>query len=273
MIKGMTGFGSVQFLVNRRKVVVEIKSLNGRYFDLNYYLPNGFSSIEGKIKNIIQKDLKRGRINVSLHFIDRPEVQISLNKEVVKAYMLYAKELQKDIKLENDLKITDIINAPGVLEKKDVLVSTDAVWESMLKALKKSLYGLLVMRKREGKDLAKDVSEQLKKMAKSSKEISLRVKVILKGKKKILTNEEFQSFQKNDDVNEEISRLNHYIDEVKKLLKNSEPVGKRIDFIAQEMQRETNTIGSKIQDTIVSNAVISLKSKIEKIREQSQNIE
>ena len=113
----------------------------------------------------------------------------------------------------------------------------------------------------------------MKKMATHLRTIQTRSKAILKDKKKKLTVEEFSSLQKSSDINEEISRLKHYIDEVKILLKATSPVGKKLDFIAQEMQRETNTIGSKVQDNVVSNAVISLKSKIEKIREQAQNIE
>ena len=141
------------------------------------------------------------------------------------------------------------------------------------RGLLKSLQGLVNMRKREGRALVKDVSEKLGLMMAQSKNIRRRQASIVKEQQKKMGREEFQSFQKSSDINEELSRLTHYIDELKLLLKSSVPVGKKIDFVAQEMQRETNTIGSKVQDKIVSNAVIALKSKIEKIREQSQNIE
>ena len=129
------------------------------------------------------------------------------------------------------------------------------------------------MRRSEGRSLAADVANQLKRMTLQTKKIQKKAKFILNEKKKKLTNEEFRSLQRSSDVNEEVTRLLHYIDEIKPLLKGKISVGKKIDFIAQEMQRETNTIGSKLQDKVVSNAVIALKSKIEKIREQAQNIE
>jgi len=129
------------------------------------------------------------------------------------------------------------------------------------------------MRKREGRSLCADVTDKLRRMLLEIKKIQRRAQEILKEKKGKLTNEEFSSFQKSNDVNEELSRLIHYIEEFKLLLKTDIAVGKKLDFIAQEMQRETNTVGSKLQDKIVSSAVIALKSKIEKIREQSQNIE
>ena len=129
------------------------------------------------------------------------------------------------------------------------------------------------MRSREGKTLATDISDKLRLMSSEIVKIRQRAKAILQDKKKMMTNEEFSSYQKSNDINEELTRLSHYIDEAKALLKSGDLAGKKFDFVAQEMQRETNTVGSKVQDQLVSNAVIALKSKIEKIREQSQNVE
>ncbi|MFT7538933.1 MAG: hypothetical protein ACI9F2_001084, partial [Lysobacterales bacterium] len=180
---------------------------------------------------------------------------------------------QKQFKLKNDLTLSDLVKLPGVLEAKETFVNPDDLWPAIEKSLKRATTALVAMRKREGRSLHADVVDKLKLMTVNTKKITDRSKIILKAKKKELNDEEFQSFQKSNDINEELSRLDHYIAEVKKLLKSCNSVGKRIDFIAQELQRETNTIGSKLQDRIVSNAVISLKSKIEKIREQAQNIE
>jgi uncharacterized protein (TIGR00255 family) len=149
----------------------------------------------------------------------------------------------------------------------------EELWSAMEKALQKAVQGLMMMRRREGESLARDISLQLKEMAQQGQKIRQRKEAMLAEKKKFLSPEEFASFQKSTDVNEEVARLDHYVEEMKKLLKNPTAVGKKMDFIAQEMQRETNTIGSKVQEKIVSNAVITLKSRIEKIREQSQNIE
>ena len=129
------------------------------------------------------------------------------------------------------------------------------------------------MRKREGTALAGDVNGQLKRMILQISTIKARSKELLKEKKDKATDEEFSSYQKSNDINEELARLAHYIEEARALLKQSEGVGKKLDFIAQEMQRETNTIGSKVQDKEVAAAVIAIKSKVEKIREQSNNVE
>lgn len=273
MIKGMTGFGSAQISVGKIKAMIEIKSVNHRYLDIVYYLPIGFSSIEGKMKQIIQKETERGRITVSIKILQKPLQTATLNKDIVRQYLKYANVLRKEFHLKSDMSLSDIITLPGVLESKETFVTPAELWPAIEKGLMRSLRSLVQMRRREGRALAQDVADKLKRMLLQIKKIQQRTKGILKQQKKNMTTEEFKSFQKSSCVNEEISRLSHYIEEMKKLLHTKAAVGKKVDFIAQEMQRETNTIGSKVQDKHVSDAVIALKSKIEKIREQSQNVE
>ncbi|MDP8211921.1 MAG: YicC/YloC family endoribonuclease [Candidatus Zapsychrus exili] len=273
MIKGMTGYGSSEASAGKTKVTVEIKSVNHRYLDISYYLPIGWSSAESKIKQLLQKDIKRGRITVSIRIMQKLAHTITLNKEVVKQHLKHANSLSREFKLKNDLSLTDIIKLPGVLESKEVLISEASLWPAISQSLKKSLSSLVTMRKREGISLSVDVADKLKRMTAQAKKIKDRATSVLKSQKKKLTIDEFKSFQKSSDINEELSRLGHYISEMKLLIKSKIAVGKKIDFVAQEMQRETNTIGSKLQDKVVSSAVIALKSKIEKIREQAQNIE
>ncbi len=272
MIKGMTGFGSNQFSFADIKGVVEIKTLNHRYFDITYYLPIGFGSVEEKIKQLIQKSVDRGRVSVSVKLVHTQPTHLKFNKEVIKQYIEYGKKIGKEFGLKNDLSLSDIIKLPGVVDAGDHAADTDMAWPVVEKALKKALVSVVQMRRREGRSIGQDIQNQLKLMTAQIKQIQTRAKFILDEKAQ-LTAEEFMSFQKNNDINEELARLIHYVEEVKLLLKTDVAVGKKIDFIAQEMQRETNTIGSKLQDKLVSNAVIALKSKIEKIREQSQNIE
>ena len=273
MIKGMTGFGSTQMFNGKIRAAVEIKSVNHRYFDVSYYLPMGFGSIENKVQQLLQKNIKRGKVTLSVRIIKKPEQTVSLNKEAAKKYLEAAQALKRNFKLNNDLTLSDLIKLPGVLESQEFFVKSEEIWVELKKSIQKALKGLLVMRKKEGRSLAADVSDKLKRMTMQIKKIKIRTSLILKQKEKQLTVEEFKSFQKSIDISEELTRLAHYVDEVKNVLKSDGSVGKKIDFIAQEMQRETNTIGSKLQDATVSNAVIALKSKIEKIREQSQNIE
>jgi len=171
------------------------------------------------------------------------------------------------------LTVGQIFQMPGVIETKESVLDVNDLWPSVEKAIQKALNDLIGMRKREGKTLSRELANFLSLMSLRIKKIGERSRSILSEKRKILNPEEFVSYQKSSDINEELTRMLHHIDELKALLKSVVPVGKQIDFIAQEMQRETNTIGSKVQDRMVSNGVIALKGKIEKIREQSQNIE
>lgn len=273
MIKGMTGFGSASFSSGNIKGALEIKTVNHRYLDIVFYLPPGFAATEDKIRQLISKVVDRGRITVSVKIIDRPHVALTFNKFVVEEYLKYAKILQKSYDLKNDLALSDLIRLPGVVETREVVLDSEGLWPAIEKSLQRALNSLLQMRKREGRSLSADIAGLLRRMQKQSANIRVRSELDLKEKKKTLSNEEFSSYQKSNDISEEIIRLAHYIDEVKLLLKAGAGIGKKLDFVAQEMQRETNTIGSKLQDKVVANAVIALKSKIEKLREQAQNIE
>jgi uncharacterized protein (TIGR00255 family) len=273
MIKGMTGFGSIQFSVKGIKATVELKSVNHRYLDVSYYLPTGFVSMESKIKAMLDKEIERGRLTVTMRFMQKPAQTIALNTTVVENYLGFEGQLKKKFGIKGELSLGDFLKLPGVFEIKENFLEAEDVWPVMEKALRRALKQLTMMRKAEGRSLAADLNDKIRRMTRQLKVIQLRIKEILADKRKVLNQEEFVSFQRSSDINEEITRLQHYLDELGALLRGAAAVGKKIDFIAQEMQRETNTVGSKIQDRTVSNAVIALKSKIEKIREQSQNIE
>lgn len=273
MIKGMTGFGSAEIASGKIRGSVEIKSLNHRYLDIGYFLPTGFGAIEVKIRDLLSQDIERGRVTVAVKITNKPTHTIHFNKHVISTYLHYSKILKKDFGINGQLSVNELMQLPGVIDTRETVLSPEDLWPMIEKGFRKALAELLVMRSREGKSLARDVSSLLRLMSLQINKIQSRARVILREKKKKMTDEEFMSFQKSADVNEEIARLSHHIDEFKLLLQSDIAVGKKLDFIAQEMQRETNTIGSKVQDKFVSNAVIALKSKIEKIREQSQNVE
>ena len=269
----MTGFGTAHLSNGKFKILVEIKSVNHRFLDIAYYLPQGFSHLEEQIRPVIQSYIQRGRITFSFRMLEKPGHTIVLNKEIIKKHLQHAATIQKEFNLKNDLTLSDIINLPGVLETREIVLEGAQIWPSLEKCVRQAMVGLVKMRNREGKSLSLDIGDKLKRMTIQAKKIEARSKLLLQEKKKTLSNEEFSSFQRSNDVNEEISRLKHFISELKDLLRGGESAGKKVDFIGQEMQRETNTIGSKLQDKEVLNAVIALKSKIEKIREQAQNIE
>ncbi len=273
MIQGMTGFGSAEIFFGKIKGIIEIKSQNHRYFDLVYYLPPGFGSIENKIRGVINKSIKRGRVAVSVKITEKPLFELMLNREAVQIYLKYSKMLQKEFGLNNNLSLSDLIKLPGVFESREVVIDGEKLWPMIEKCLKQALKSVMNMRMREGRSLALDFSAVLKRMIEQIVKIQSRAKIILQEKKGILSPEEFLSFQKGCAINEEITRLKHYILEFKSLINSKAGIGKKLDFVAQEMQRETNTIGAKLQDQIVSTGVIALKSKIEALREQAQNIE
>jgi uncharacterized protein (TIGR00255 family) len=273
MIKGMTGFGASQFSVGKIKGIIEVKSVNHRFLDIAFYLPLGFGVVEGKIRDMIAKELSRGRVTISVKITDKPTQEVFFNEDVIEEYLRHSKSIQKKYHLQNNVTLADLIKMPGVVDVKEVFVQAETMWPSIEKGLKVAIKSLTVMREREGKSLVADITDKLKRMTARLKAVEKRSGEILKAKQKMLKSEEFSSFQKGIDVNEEIARFHHYIDELRQHLKSNIPVGKKIDFIAQEMQRETNTLGSKLQDELVTNAVVALKSKIEKIREQANNVE
>jgi uncharacterized protein (TIGR00255 family) len=273
MITGMTGFGAGEITFGKVKGVVEIKSVNHRYLDVAFYLPVGFSSLEDKIQKIVASKMKRGRVTVSVKITDRPHTNIILNQEAVKRYLDFAKSLGEKHHIKNDITVADIMRLPGVAEAKEVFVQAGELWPVLERSLQKAVAGVVVMRRREGKALGADINDQLKRMLQQISLIKSRTSALLKDTKSRMTSDEFSSYQKSNDIHEELARLAHYIDEAKMLLRQAEGSGKKLDFIAQEMQRETNTIGSKVQDKEVAAAVIAIKSKVEKIREQSNNVE
>lgn len=273
MIKGMTGFSSVEISHGAVKAVLEIRSVNHRYLDVSYFLPPGFTSLEDKIRQVLQKNITRGRVVVSLKITKKDEPTLNFNKSVVRAYLRREKEIKNEFGLQGDLTLSDLIRLPGVVEVQDVEPKAAALWNAVEKGTAKALALLTAMRLREGKSIVNDIEKQMRHMSLGINTIRSKEKEILATEKKKLSSEEFEAFQNGIDVNEELSRLTHHIEEARRLLKSTDAVGKRIDFVAQEMQREANTIGSKLQDKVVSSAVISLKSNIEKLREQAQNIE
>ncbi len=273
MITGMTGFGASAITFGKIKGIIEIKTVNHRYLDVAFYLPVGFSSVEDKIQKILARQMKRGRVTVSVKITERPRTEITMNHDAVKRYLDFAKNLGSKHHIKNDLTVADIMRMPGVVEAKEVFVQAADLWPVLEKSLSKAAAGVVVMRRREGKALSADINDQLKRMQQRISDIKARINVLLKESKAKMSADEFASYQKSNDINEELSRLAHYIDEAKMLLKQPDGSGKKLDFIAQEMQRETNTIGSKVQDKVVAAAVIAIKSKVEKIREQSNNVE
>ena len=291
MIKSMTGFGKASIEKNLRKYQIEIKSVNHRYLDITVKLPRVLNYLEEIIKSEISKKVKRGKIDVFVTFennsIEGREIKI--NTELAKGYIRELKKLATEENILPDIEIGDIARYPEVLriqENQDY----EQIKIEILEVLEEAINNLINMKTAEGEKIAKDLEERLNKINKRVDEVSKlstgliseyvvkleeRIKKILKEQEidKSRLAEEVVIYADKSSIEEEITRLNSHISQFKELLNSNEPVGKKLDFIIQEMNRETNTIGSKSGSLEITNNVIEMKTEIENLREQIQNIE
>ena len=291
MIKSMTGFGKASIEKNLRKYQIEIKSVNHRYLDITVKLPRVLNYLEEIIKSEISKKVKRGKIDVFVTFENNSVEgrEIKINTELAKGYIRELKKLATEENILPDIEIGDIARYPEVLriqENQD----DEQIKIEILEVLEEAINNLINMKTAEGEKIAKDLEERLNKINKRVDEVSKlstgliseyvvkleeRIKKILKEQEidKSRLAEEVVIYADKSSIEEEITRLNSHISQFKELLNSNEPVGKKLDFIIQEMNRETNTIGSKSGSLEITNNVIEMKTEIENLREQIQNIE
>lgn len=293
MIKSMTGFGRSEYSVNGREYVVEIKSINHRYLDINIRLPRQFSFLEDYTRKVVSKTISRGKIDVNIQVNDFGSElkQVSFDEKLIKLYLEEAILLEKKFGIKNDLSFCRSLQLPEVVK-----VEADADEESLIKefsvVLDNALNKLKDMREQEGSNLKQDLIKKsdnllviLSKVESKSETIVSDYKTKLQDRiNELLKNINLQLdeariatevaiFADKSSIDEELVRFKSHIEQLKNTLELDEPIGKKLDFIIQEMNRETNTIGSKANDLVISKYVIELKNEIEKIREQIQNIE
>ncbi len=275
MIKSMTGFGGAEVEVRGYgKISVELRSTNHKFLEVILHLPEGSLSLEEKIKKIIESKIKRGRVTCAVNLSGKQTGDASVNKALLKKYLEKLKSIKKELNLSDDLSLTALINLPGVLTLEEKRVSPESLWPKLKLALNTAVSNLTQARMKEGAALG----VYLKKQAQELKERLSGIKAILKKSLKarlvsLATDEERAVFLKDTDTTEEIDRLDFHINNFKSKIIANGSVGKELDFIAQEMQREANTLAAKTFDLAVSAQVLKIKSLIEKIREQAQNIE
>ena len=291
MIKSMTGYGRANNSKNDREYQIEIKSVNHRYLDINVKIPRQISYLEDAIKKEISNKVKRGKIDVFVTFNNNSLEgrTIKLNTELAKAYIDELKKLAEKESILSDIQVTEISKYPDVLNIQNEQ-DDDKIKEEVIETLQESLDNFINMRQIEGNKISEDLLSRIEYIHKKVNEISklstglideyvvkleTRIKEILKDQeidKQRLAQEDVIYADKCS-VEEEITRLNSHTTQFKNLLNSDEAVGKKLDFIIQEMNRETNTIGSKANNLDITNIVIDLKTEIENIREQIQNIE
>ncbi len=292
-MRSMTGYGRGDCAKDGFKFTVELNSINRKQSDISINLPKEFVELEPRIRDEINAHLSRGRINVVVAYhrsSTKAEESVELDVALAKAYSRAIQKLQKQLKLEGALTLDTILRAPGVMKLAETTVDAEAVWPSVESALRKAVTGLVKMREKEGKFLADDLGVRLglleaglELIRRSAPEIVKRYREQLHTRVKEAGLEipvdderllkEVVFFADRCDISEEITRLASHLKQFRDCLKSNEPVGRTLDFLAQEMGREINTIGSKANAAEISQQVVKMKAELEKIREQVQNIE
>ncbi|MBQ6408569.1 MAG: YicC family protein [Butyrivibrio sp.] len=295
MVCSMTGFGRAEVTEGERKYTVELKSVNNRYLDLGIKMPKKFNAFEAQIRSELKSYMKRGKVDVFISYEDfsESEAKVRYNKAVASEYFDYLKEMSRDFGIDNDVRTSVLSRFPEVLTMEEVELDEEEVWNGLSKALNQAGKQFLESRIREGEFLSKDLTEKLDGMLENVEYISERSPEIISDYKMKLR-EKIQDLLEDKQVDEnrlamevtiyadkicvdeEITRLRSHIKATKETLATGDDkdgIGRKLDFLAQEMNREANTILSKSTDLKISDRGIALKTDIEKVREQIQNIE
>jgi uncharacterized protein (TIGR00255 family) len=271
----MTGFGSSEIETSLiGKISVELRSTNHKFLEIIMHLPEGSLSLEERVKKSIEAKLKRGRVTCAINVSGRRAGDVFVNKNLLKSYITNINSVKKEFNLSGGLSLDALIHLPGVLSLEEKKLSAETIWPKLKVALSEAVSNLAKTRIKEGKALQGYLKGQANEVADGISKIKSILKVSLKARLKMFSSdEERAAFLRDTDTTEEIDRLSFHIRNFKSKINLRGPVGKELDFIAQEMQREANTLAAKTFDVSVSSQVLKIKSQIEKIREQVQNVE
>lgn len=293
MIKSMTGFGRCELSDGERKFTVEMKGVNHRYLDVNIRMPKKLNFFETSIRSLLKQSVSRGKVDIFITYEDLSEGQAVLkyNASLAKEYMESLREMEEQFGLENDVRVSTLSRYPEVLTMEEQALDEEEIWNCLKKAMEGAIAQFVETRTLEGENLRRDIIDKLDGMAELVEFIEVRSpKIIAEYREKLeeKVRELLADTQIDDSriaaevvifadkicTDEEVVRLKSHISHMKDVLLSDEAgIGRKLDFIAQEMNREANTILSKANDLEVSNRGIDLKTEIEKVREQIQNIE
>ena len=290
MIRSMTGYGRGKYEIDSREYTVEIKSVNNRYCDVSVKLPRSISYLEEKIKKEVISKVSRGKIDVFITFYNNSTKgkSIKFNRELAGIYIKELRELAKENEINSDIQVTEISKFPDVLTIENE-EDEELIWNELKNPLEEAINNFITMKETEGRKIYEDLTTRIEDINSKVKIISdnstrLIKEYIVKLEnriKELLDSDKIDEnrlametviYADKSSVEEEITRLNSHIYQFKELIKEN-VVGKKLDFIIQEMNRETNTIGSKSSSIEITNLVVEIKTQIEDIREQIQNIE
>jgi uncharacterized protein (TIGR00255 family) len=290
----MTGYGRGDSSKDGFKITVELSSVNRKQTEISVTLPREMELLEAQVRDMINRHVARGRltVRVSLHAgADKSSARMHLNVPLAKAYARELNNLAKQLKLPGPVTLDQLARAPGVLQTDEELAVEEDLWPAVEKALKQALAQLVKMREREGAHLAQDLAQRIAVMRQSAALIQKHAPTVAERYRQQLIEriksagleapgtdderllKEVVYFADRSDISEELTRLQSHFQQFEDGRKSKEPVGRMLDFLAQEINREVNTIGSKANDSLISREVVTLKAELEKFREQAQNVE
>lgn len=292
MIKSMTGFGRAEVSDKDKKITVELKSVNHRYLDLSLKMPKKLSFMEASIRNLLKQSIERGKVDVYITYEDYTQNTAALkyNRELAKEYLSYLREMADELGVENDVRVSTLSRYPEIFTMEEQSLDEEELWSSLEGVLREAAEKFVTSREIEGKNLKKDLLDKLEGLEHKVTQVEERSPEILRAyrerlelkMRELLEDTQIEESRIAAEVvlfadkicnDEETVRLHSHIQSMETALDAQEGVGRKLDFLAQEMNREANTILSKANDLEVSNIAIDLKTEIEKIREQIQNIE
>lgn len=292
MLRSMTGFGRERAAFDEREILVEIRSVNHRFYEFTARTPRAYGYLDEKLKSLLGGKITRGKVEVSVYIYNKEGVNadITVNKEIAHGYLDALRAAAPELEVQDDLKLSDIMRLPDLFTVVKTQENEEQVWEQVKQTAERALEKFVEMREVEGVKMHDDIASRLgfiEQMVKSVEERSPKVNDLYREKlytkltellkdrniddSRVLT--EAAIFSEKTAVDEETVRLHSHIAQFRTLINSSEPVGRKLDFLVQEMNREVNTTGSKCSDLEITKTVVDLKSEIEKIREQIQNVE
>ena len=291
-MKSMTGFGRAELKTKLGRFWVEVSSVNNRFLEISARLPRQFFAYEAKLRDLLSSELNRGKVFLYVGFDESADsdAKFAINSQAARAYYRQLVALKKEFGMEGDVEMRDLIALPDIAKADKEEYSEQEIWPPLEKAAVRAIKQLVAMRHTEGVALVRDMRGRLKEIQQLVKQITagssgyvkayrerltLRLEELLESppKNALRIEEEIVMIAERTDITEECTRLKSHIDQFRSNLSVKVPVGKKLNFILQEMNREANTIASKCADIGISKAAISMKEEVEKLREQVQNVE
>lgn len=291
MIRSMTGFGKAEGRIKGGLLHIEIKSFNHRFFEFSGRIPPELLIYEEEIKRYLKRKIRRGSLNILFSYSREGVVEksVGLDWKVARRYFNLARGLRRRLGLRNDLGIKDMLTFPGVVVYEETKADLSRDWNACKRVLGEAVEKLLGTKEREGQELLKDLLRHVAAIERAVKKCEARAEtIILQYKKRLRARfeeilgdrparermeEEAALFARNADISEELIRTKSHLAHMRHMLENEDEVGRKLDFVCQEIYREANTIGAKGNDYAISKEVVVMKSEIEKVREQVQNLE